>query len=372
MKSTTLPDRTHDKPLEIKVIFLPQFDEVPYQLQLAQELGRLGVDVEGVRWPGPEASMTQWLPPSIARTDILHLHWLHPLVLGRGRKESLRKALIYAWQLWSLRRQGVRIAWTVHNIQNHENQLVRLERWCSKLTARLAHTVITHGELARREVIREFRVADESKVVVVPQGNYIDSYPNSIKREQARRTLQLNDDETVFLFLGMIRPYKGVLELIEAFKRLETPRARLLIAGESWDEELVSEIQRRTQGQKQISFRRGFVPDEEIQLFMNACDVTVYPFRAVLTSATVMLSLSFGRACIAPRLGCISEILDERGGFTYDPADENGLLTALREAVRRRDELPRMGDHNRRQAEEWNWERVATMTAQIYRDCLKR
>ena len=60
---------------------------------------------------------------------------------------------------------------------------------------------------------------------------------------------------------------------------------------------------------------------------------------------------------------CGYRTLDERGGFTYDPADENGLLTALREAVRRRDELPRMGDHNRRQAEEWNWERVATMTA---------
>ncbi|WP_242482112.1 glycosyltransferase, partial [Trichormus variabilis] len=59
-----------------------------------------------------------------------------------------------------------------------------------------------------------------------------------------------------------------------------------------------------------IKFIPGFVPSEKLQIYLNACDVVVFPYRDILTSGAVMLAMSFGRACIAPRKGCIAEVLD--------------------------------------------------------------
>ena len=68
-------------------------------------------------------------------------------------------------------------------------------------------------------------------VVVVPHGNYIERYPNHISRQEALQQLDLPGGEFVYLFLGLLRPYKGVEDLIDAFNKLAPPTGRLLIVG---------------------------------------------------------------------------------------------------------------------------------------------
>jgi len=59
---------------------------------------------------------------------------------------------------------------------------------------------------------------------------------------------------------------------------------------------------------------------------MNACDVVVFPYQEILTSGAVILAMSFGRACVAPRLGCIQDVLDDKGAFIYEPSNKAGLF----------------------------------------------
>ena len=79
---------------------------------------------------------------------------------------------------------------------------------------------------------------------------------------------------------------------------------------------------------------------------MNACDVVVFPYRDTLTSGAVVLAMSFARACIAPRRGCLAALLDRAGGFLYDPDRSRWPRQRLAAGHRSRDQLPEMGRHN--------------------------
>jgi glycosyltransferase involved in cell wall biosynthesis len=182
--------------------------------------------------------------------------------------------------------------------------------------------------------------------------------------------LGLTSEDLSFLFIGNIRPYKGVLELIEAFQKFSPTGARLVIAGRPVNQETGTELERRIAEDERIQLHLRFIADEEMQVFLNACDVVVFPYRKILTSGAVILAMSFGRACIAPAMGCITEVLDERGAILYDADRPDGLREALSRAVVNRDRLKEMGAHNLARAAAWSRDRVAGQTAGVYRDAL--
>ncbi|PJF32871.1 MAG: glycosyltransferase, partial [Phototrophicales bacterium] len=84
----------------------------------------------------------------------------------------------------------------------------------------------------------------------------------------------LNPDGRVLLFFGAIRNYKGVPDLVTVFDEVAGDRDELVIAGRVYDRGLVDGIRLQTRAKK-IHLHDRFVPDEEIQLFLNACDLVV-------------------------------------------------------------------------------------------------
>lgn len=357
--------------MALKSVFLPKWQESPnpYQNQLTAHLAKLGVEVEGTH-------ANVFLPCALGRSQsvILHLQWLHLMVLSYGRTRAIKSSfrlLVFVTQLVILRLIGVKIVWTAHNFKNHENDQLQLDRLCTTIVTRLAHGIIVHCEAAKHELAKEFNLQDLQKIFVVPHGNYVDCYQNDIDQKMARQSLKLPSSSLILLFLGHIRAYKGVVELIAVFKQLPPANLHLVIAGKA-DQESTELIEQAVQGCENINFLPGFVPEEKLQVYMNAADVVVFPYRDILTSGGVVLAMSFSRACIAPRRGCIGEVLDEAGGFLYDPDQPAGLSQAIDRAIHSRSQLLQMGKYNRQVAEQWNWERIAQMTLNVYQKCLSR
>jgi glycosyltransferase involved in cell wall biosynthesis len=347
----------------LTVIFLPQWFRNPYQRELLDHLSALGVRV-----PRLERDNMAILKGLIVhRPDVLHLHWLHPFYEAAKAWRSLLKLSVSLLGLIVLRATGTRIVWTAHNLKHHEQENPVLDRIWTRFVVRRADAIIAHCETARQMVLGEFGLRNSRRVFVVPHASYIGVYDDGVDRAAARRELGVGETAFVYLILGQIRPYKGVLELIDSFQRLEPLDAELVIAGKSLTEEATELIRARIGDAGRIKFRPGFVPDDKMQVYMNACDVFVLPYRDVLTSGAAVLAMSFGRACIAPRLGCIRDLLDEKGAFLYDAEDPEGLTDALRAAYAHRDDLVAMGAHNRRLIEPWNWRRVARITLDVYR-----
>jgi glycosyltransferase involved in cell wall biosynthesis len=245
--------------------------------------------------------------------------------------------------------------------------------WLARiLVSRLVHALIVHTKSAKQQAISTCHLRDRQKIFIVPHGNYIDCYENKIDRTSAREKLGIPDSKLVMLFLGGVRPYKGVLELVESFKLLKDKRAELLIAGKPLNSKLSSIIATEIRGCNNIRYVPSFIPEDEIQVYMNACDVVVFPYRHILSSGAVILAMSFGRPCIAPRTACMTDVLNDAGAFLYEPTEKGGLLWAMKCAIERKDNLRSMGKHNKKLAEQWDWNNVAEMTLEVYQRCLYR
>ncbi len=352
---------------KLKAIFLPVFEQInPYQEQLIKHLVALGMQIE-------KGNTSNYLIPTIieeGKPNILHLHWLHPLFVRSNWLKSLIRLTILIAELYILRLIGIKIIWTAHNIKNHDSLYLKFDQICTTFIAKISHGIIAHSQTAKDEICKKLKIKNRDKIFVVPHGNYIGYYDNNIDRVEARKKLNLPSEKVVMLLLGSIRANKGIIELIEHFKQLKQEEVELVIAGKPANKELEQLIEQKIEVQENIQLISGFVPDREIQTYMNACDVVVFPYQEILTSGAVFLAMSFGKACIAPRNCCLGEVLDDDGTFLYNSNCQNGLLQAMECAINNQPKLISMGKHNLQLAEQFNWRKVADMTFKVYQHCL--
>lgn len=307
----------------------------PYCELLYDHLERMGIEVVEGR------SGIRWLFRSRGRVRVLHLHWPE----RHFRPGSLVSAIGFALRLVAARLLGYRIVWTVHNAAPHEDagagdRLVRA-------TLRRLATLVVHCEAARRTLGTAGPGA-----LVIPHGTYVGRYPNGIGTRSARERLGIEPDARVFLTFGQVRSYKGLDELIRAFGQLRAPDARLLIAGEP-----VGQVAPPTADDARVRLFLRHIPDAEVQVFLNAADLVVLPYRSVLTSGAAMLALSFGRGIVAPRLGCLPELERSGAALLYDPSEPDGLAAALARALEL--DASALGERAKRFARTLSWDAIA-------------
>jgi len=348
-----------------RVVFAPYWGSAnPYQDALAEHLARCGVVVEKARSLKTLFRYGVFLK---AAPDLVHLHWLP--VFGWGGLDAVR-CLMFVMRLAVLRLRGIPVVWTIHNLLPHESRHPKIDWLLRRAVAALSSGMIVHGRHAQQQAVQMWGLRDESRFAVIPHGHYAGNYPNDIGRPAAREKLSIDDSETVFLFLGAVRPYKGVLDLIAAFRTLGADQTTLVIAGKPLNDDFAGQIEAARHDLDNVRFQPGFVQDDEIQIYMNAADVVVLPYRHVLSSGAALLAMSFGKPCVAPAIGCLADVLDASGAFLYDGESETGLLESLRRTVEAKAVLPEMGRHNREMAFQWTWEKAATATRALYERCL--
>ncbi|MFC7079044.1 glycosyltransferase [Halorussus caseinilyticus] len=251
---------------------------------------------------------------------MVHLHWISPYLVADGRLRSVAKAAVFLVGLLLARLVGTRVVWTAHNLVEHERRRPEFERFCKRhLVRRVFDRVFVHWPSARRRLAAEYDLSGDERadLVTIPHGHYAADYDDEIDRRTARERLGLGPEEFVFLYFGRIRPYKQVPELVEAFGRLDAD-ARLVVAGNATDDELRERVADRADADDRVLSVLEYVPDEDVQTYMNAADAVVFPFRDIFTSGSVLLAMSFGNAVVAPASGCLPDVVGEAGGVLYD------------------------------------------------------
>ena len=239
---------------------------------------------------------------------IWHLHWVEAK-WNRPRvgEAAFRAAAILA-MLQFARLRGVRIVWTVHNLQAHERYHPRLERWfwrafISRVDGYLALSAA--GKALARERFPRLRTVPG---FVVPHGHYRDAYPATLTREEARARLGVPAEARVVAFLGKIRPYKNVPHLIRTLRTLTDPSLRLLVAGQPNLPRLADDVRAAVGDDPRIRLWLEHVPDDEVQVYLGAADLVVLPYQEVLNSGSALLALSFDRPVLVPERGAMGEL----------------------------------------------------------------
>ena len=145
--------------------------------------------------------------------------------------------------------------------------------------------------------------------------------------------LGIGPNEFVYGFIGNLLPYKGLEELIDAFRVVDDGRSWLLISGGTRPRDYGESIVARAAGHPRIVVRPyDYAPGEAFVRVLQASEVIVLPFRASTTSGSLVQALSWPRPCIVPAMGCLPTQMDADAGILYPPDQPGALERALREA----------------------------------------
>lgn len=351
----------------------------PYMLLLKQSLESQGLVV----YLEPEFNLA-WLITKGKSCDAVHIHWIEAAYkpVQRNIQSAIVNKLIdnrfvnvlrgalrlanFSVALFLAKLQGKIVVYTVHNLktrfsEQHFSPLIILGRIAHRIVLLLSDQIHVHNQYTRNEI--EANYHRKHDVRVIPHGNYIGCYPNQISQFEARRQLDLPDDAFVYLFLGLLRPYKGVEDLIGAFKKLDGSSGRLLIAGQIFKAGYQAKISSLIGNNPAIKLVPEFVPNETIQLYMNACNVCVLPYKEATTSGAALLALSFGRPFIAPAIGPFPELTVPEIGLLYTPSQPNALVWTLQQAQQRNWSEATIFDY----AHQFDWDKLGSQLVKLYR-----
>lgn len=305
----------------------------PYWSTLARELEKAGVFIDYDTQLSFNATNMRWLFINRNRIKVLHLHYIQQFYISNSVFKSIILALLFGFSMLLARVLGYRTVFTLHNLKpTFEYKLTWLDYFCHLIAVNLSERVIVHCKEASRLLAKWYW--RRKGIYIIDHPNFIHDYPNTITKELARNRLSLPYDSVVFTFIGGIRPNKGVETLIQAFLKLKNENICLVIAGnETRSGSYVQSLIEMASGDERISFHLKHIPDEEIQVFMNATDIVVLPFAKILTSSTANLAMSFARPVIVPRMGCLPELVESKFGWLFEPGNVVSLTLVMQNAM---------------------------------------
>jgi glycosyltransferase involved in cell wall biosynthesis len=190
---------------------------------------------------------------------------------------------------------------------------------------------IVHSSSDKILVARRYKIAPQ-KIHIIPHGLY-DQYGVAIENKKAKELLSIKE-EFVILSFGLIRKYKGITYLIQAFEQLPeniAQKSRLLIVGEIWEgrEELLKQI-KSSPCRERIRLVDEYVSDELIPVYFSAANIVVLPYIRASQSGIAHIAMSFGKPIIVSEVGGLKESMGSYpGAFFVSPMDSDGIKKEL-------------------------------------------
>lgn len=237
------------------------------------------------------------------------------------------------------RRRGIRVVMEWHEVQDTGEAripgVVRYVRAAMRVLLRRvdAHVVHSGYDLG---LLQDAYGLDPGTVTVVPHGPYDHVHVPAGPARPAGGPLEL-------LYFGVIRPYKGVEDLVAAFELLpERVRAgmRLTIVGETWEGwDAPLEAVATSPARERIRVINRYVSDEQARELFAGSDAVVLPYRRSSSSGPLQIAMSTGLPVVVTAVGGLVEAAGEYTGARFvPPQDPAALAEALLELPARRGE----------------------------------
>jgi glycosyltransferase involved in cell wall biosynthesis len=282
-----------------------------------------------------------------AAADLVHWQWL----------------TVQPLDVWLLAPKRPRVL-TAHDVIPREprpGQIAATRRLVDRMDAVIVHSEHGAGRL------RDELGLDGERIRVIPHGAF--DYLTRLEEEQPLPPELAAVEGPVVLFFGLLRPYKGLDVLLEAFREVEG--AELWIVGmPRMPVEPLREAAARCRAT--VRFVPRFVTDPEIPAFFRRADLVVLPYREIDQSGVLYTSLAFGKPMVMSAVGGFVEVAEEHGaGRLVPPGDPQALAAALTGLLGDDAERARLaGAAAAAAAGPYSWDRVAERTMGLYRELL--
>ncbi|HWX97829.1 MAG TPA: glycosyltransferase family 4 protein [Solirubrobacteraceae bacterium] len=281
--------------------------------------------------------------------DVVHFQWTtvqqldgHLLPSRRGAGAARRPRLL-----------------TAHDILPREprrGQLDAQRRLYERFDA-----VVVHSEHGRRRLTGELAI-DPALVHVIPHGVFEHLAGEALLASAPLR----QTDKPVVLCFGLMRPYKGIDLLLDAWGEVDD--AELWIAGMPRMD--ISPL--LAAAPPNVCFFPRFITDGELPAYFLRADLVVLPYREIDQSGVLFTALAFGKPLLLSDVGGFPEIAATGAARTFPAGDAAALRASLRELLGDRATLEGMAESARAVADgPYSWEAVAARTLALYESLLR-
>jgi len=243
-----------------------------------------------------------------------------------------------------LKRSGIPVIAITDNVIPHE------KRKGDKLFTRYFLKRCSAFMVMAKSVEHDLRTfLPNPKVVYSPHPVY-NIFGDAISRTDAVQQLQLNPQRKYILFFGLIRKYKGLHLLLEAFALIKDKctDVDLLVAGEFYDKPEPYHQQIAELGlSERVLLHHRYIPEDEVKLYFSACNILTQTYLSATQSGVTQIGYHFGIPMLVTNVGGLPEIVahGECGYVTQTSAEdiamalidffENQREDSMRSAVQR-------------------------------------
>jgi glycosyltransferase involved in cell wall biosynthesis len=231
--------------------------------------------------------------------------------------------------------------------------------------------VVAHSEHSAAR-LREEVGLDPARVRVIPHGAF--DYLTKLPEENPLPPELEGAKGPVILSFGLLRPYKGIENLLEAYGRV---RAAVPADVELWivgnprmDVDQLRKQADATGGR--VRFVTRFVDDAEIPAIFRRADLLVLPYLDAEHSGVLYTGLAFGKPMVLSAVGGFPEVAETGAARLVPPGDVAALAAALEELVG--DDAARFelaAAATRAAAGPFSWDEAARQTLDLYRELLE-
>jgi glycosyltransferase involved in cell wall biosynthesis len=287
-----------------------------------------------------------------ADADVLHYQWLTlpPLDV----------------RLLPPRRPRVMTAHYILPPQPKRRQVRSAHRVFDAMDAVVAHS--EHGAARLRDEVG----LDPAKVRVIPHGAF--DYLTRLPEEKPLPSELEGAEGPVILSFGLLRPYKGIENLLEAYRRLATatpaPAELWIVGNPRMDVAPLRELAEQAPGR--VRFVTRFVDDAEIPAIFRRADLLALPYLDAEHSGVLYTGLAFGKPMVLSAVGGFPEVAEAGAARLVPPGDTPTLAAALEELIG--DEAARRdlaAAATRAAAGPFSWDEAARRTIDLYRELLE-
>jgi glycosyltransferase involved in cell wall biosynthesis len=175
-----------------------------------------------------------------------------------------------------------------------------------------------------QSVLDDINVFDSVKPKSLSPHPLYDNFGTIKTREEALKALGLDPEFNYMLFFGIVRKYKGLDILLEAFadERLNNGKTKLLVAGEFYEADAeYMELIEKHKLTDSVMLTKSFVADHEVVNYFCAADIIVQPYRTATQSGVTQIAYHFDKPMLVTDVGGLKEIVPHnKVGYVVDPA----------------------------------------------------
>jgi len=212
------------------------------------------------------------------------------------------------------------------------------------------------------------------KIVVIPNGINLKDFKIAYPKEECKRKLRIPESDKVILFVGVLRPFKGVDVLIKAMQFVTEifQNVQLIIIGEGEMRLKLERLTKELKLERNIKFT-GFVGEDLKPMYYKSADIFCLPSITTqeIFGIVNLEAMACGVPIVASKVGGVPDVVKHgENGLLVPPRDPNALADAIIYLLENEDIRKKMGTKGKEIVENYAWEKIAEKYEKVYQSVL--